>query len=143
MFNQSRRLLAIAVVSLFLLPLLAACGGSKAVNVSAGTASNTYTFELSQNSAPAGDVTFHITNNAASETHEFVVVRTDLPADQLPLNADGDVDEDQIDGVDEVEDITPGQSQDLTVNLTPGHYALICNLPDHYGQGMHIDFTVN
>jgi uncharacterized cupredoxin-like copper-binding protein len=142
MLIQSRKALAV-VVGLLLLPLLAACGGSKAVNVSAGTPSETYTMTLSQSSAAAGDVTFHVTNNAAAETHEFVVVRTDLAADSLPLNADGNVDEDQIDGVDEVEDIMPGESKDLTVNLTPGHYALICNIDEHYGQGMHIDFTVN
>ena len=31
----------------------------------------------------------------------------------------------------------------VTLSLTPGHYALICNIPGHYSSGMHTDFTVS
>jgi uncharacterized cupredoxin-like copper-binding protein len=143
MSGKWRKIIVYSVFSIFLVPLLAACG-SKGVGVSLGTPEETYTMELDQSSAKAGEITFHLTNNAQSETHEFVIVRTDLQADSLPLNEDGSlVPEDQINVIDEAEDIEPGNSQDLTVNLEPGHYALICNIEDHYAQGMHADFTVN
>ena len=44
--------------------------------------------------------------------------------------------------IEEVEDIAPGVSQKLALDLAPGAYAVICNLPGHYGQGMHATFTV-
>jgi uncharacterized cupredoxin-like copper-binding protein len=28
----------------------------------------------------------------------------------------------------------------LTLDLTPGHYAVVCNLPGHYAAGMRQDF---
>lgn len=143
MNRKTQKILALSVLCLFLIPLLAACGGSNSVDVTEGTPDQTYVLQLSKDSAKSGEVTFHVTNNASSETHEFVIVKTDQSADSLPLDADGNVDEDQIDVVDEVEDLEPGNSEDLTVNLPAGHYALICNLPDHYAQGMHADFTVN
>jgi uncharacterized cupredoxin-like copper-binding protein len=143
MSAKVRKLLILSIVSIFVLPLLAACG-SKGVDVSLGTPDQTYVMQLSQTSAKAGEITFHLTNNAASETHEFVIINTDLQADSLPMNEDGTlVLEDQINAVDEAEDIEPGDSVDLTVNLPPGHYALSCNLENHYAQGMHADFTVN
>jgi uncharacterized cupredoxin-like copper-binding protein len=143
MNNKTRKFLALSVLCLLLIPLLAACGGSNAVDVTEGTADQTYVMQLSKDTAKAGEVTFHISNNAASETHEFVIVKTDQDAGSLPMDSEGNVDEDQISVVDEAEDIEAGASTDLTVNLEPGHYALICNLPDHYGQGMHADFTVS
>ena len=85
-------------------------------------------------SAPAGEVTFDITNDAG-QTHEFVVFKTDLAPDQLPTDENGDV--------DEVEDIEGGSTKSLTVNLDAGSYVLICNLPGHYAQGMHAGFSVS
>lgn len=76
--------------------------------------------------------------------HEFVVVRTDLPADQLPLDEDGtEVDEDAVDAVGEVEDVDPGTTQDLVLTLAPGNYVAFCNIENHYGAGMHVAFTVH
>ena len=31
----------------------------------------------------------------------------------------------------------------VTVTLAPGHYELVCNLPNHYADGMHQDLTVS
>src|SRR5262245_42348944 len=44
-------------------------------------------------SAPAGDVTFRVTNTGPEDTHEFVVFKTDLAPDALPTASDGSVDE--------------------------------------------------
>ena len=96
------------------------------------------------NSAPAGELTFNITNDA-TQTHEFVIFKTDLSADELPTNTDGDVDEEGegVEHIDEVEDITSGSTSTLAVNLDAGSYVLVCNLPAHYRQGMHVGFMVS
>ena len=44
-------------------------------------------------SAPAGEVTFNVTNKGPEDVHEFVVFETDLAPDALPTVADGSVDE--------------------------------------------------
>ena len=41
-----------------------------------------------------------------------------------------------------VEDIAGGRSKKLSLNLSKGHYVLICNLPGHYAAGMRADLTV-
>ena len=88
----------------------------------------------------AGDITFGIQNEGPS-VHEFVILRTDDAPDALPVE-NGLIPEDQIDLVDEAEDIAPGTDTSLSANLQPGSYVLVCNLPAHYGAGMHAAFTV-
>ena len=133
-----RKVAAVVVMILFVLPMLIACGGGAPAPGTINVDEVTYGISLSSNTAPAGNVTFHVKNNATDQQHEFVVVQTDTPADKLPLDADGNVNED----LGEAEEIDPGTSKDLTLNLPPGHYVLMCNLPGHYAQGMHLDFTV-
>ena len=72
-------------------------------------------------------------------------LQTDLAADQLPTDDNGDVDEEGegVTLVDEIEDIQGGSSESLTVNLDAGSYVLICNLPGHYQQGMHTSFSAS
>src|SRR5215475_4561985 len=124
--------------SLLVVLLLAGCGEPRAV-----TATLTDTaIQVSSNTLPAGPITFHITNTSAAELHEFVVIRTDLNADQLPLDADGNVAEDQLSSPGEKGDIAAGQGGDLTLTLPAGRYMFICNQPGHYKAGMHTVFTV-
>jgi len=88
-------------------------------------------------------VTFHV-KNAGTQVHEFVVVRTELAADKLPLASGAPEVNEEAAGlavVDEVEDLAAGAAADLTVTLEAGHYVVICNVPGHYGLGMHTDFT--
>ena len=112
-----------------------------------GTVSATladYSITLDQDSAPAGDVTFEVANEA-EQIHEFVVLQTDLAADALPTDDAGDVNEAGDPGivlVDEIEDIEGGATPTLPVTLDAGSYVLICNLPGHYAEGMHTGFTV-
>jgi uncharacterized cupredoxin-like copper-binding protein len=138
MFPSNRGILVCIVVGLLALPLLTACGGPSAVTATLTDTS----IQLSSSSATAGDVTFHITNTSAAETHELVVIQTDLPADQLPPGADNNIDEEKLTSMGEKGDILLGQSADLTLKLPAGHYLLICNLPGHYQAGMHADFIV-
>ena len=83
---------------------------------------------------------FRIENRGPS-THEFVVVRTDVPAGGLPLGPDGlRVDEDSplLHHTGELDEVQLGSSGTLVLRLPPGHYALICNLEGHYLGGMHL-----
>lgn len=91
-------------------------------------------------SAPAGSVTFAVTNSG-TQVHEFVVVKTDTKADALVV-VDNKIDESVLTPVDEIEDIAVGAAPTLTVDLDAGHYVLLCNIETHYAQGMHADFDV-
>jgi uncharacterized cupredoxin-like copper-binding protein len=136
MSRISGKVVSLGVV-LLLLPVLVGCGPKK-IDVSM----TSYAIAPSVDTMNAGDVTFHITNSATDQAHEFVIVQTDLAAGQLPVDVNGDVDEEQVTVVDEVEDLQPAAVQDLSVNLAGGHYVLMCNQPGHYKQGMYLDFTV-
>ena len=86
---------------------------------------------------PAGTVTLSV-SNIGPTTHEFVVVRTDLPDGELPIGADGlSVDEDRLDDVDEIEGVEDGSTEQMTVRLEPGRYVFFCNFEGHYLAGMH------
>jgi uncharacterized cupredoxin-like copper-binding protein len=107
---------------------------------------------LSSTTVSPGEITFNITNDGDKE-HEFVVRRTDLQSDDLPLNDDGEVSEDapeltEVGDPSELAEIQPGSTDNtLTVNLEPGHYVIFCNLHVedliHYQKGMHVDLTVS
>ena len=98
---------------------------------------------LDKKSVKAGKVTFDVSNISKDELHEFLVVKTKLAADKLPMNADGTrVDEGKLKNVHELSDLNPGKSGTITLNLTPGHYVLFCNQPGHYTGGMEGNFTV-
>jgi uncharacterized cupredoxin-like copper-binding protein len=144
--------------------ILAACSssaspsGSTAPDESAGADGTTvevtlqeFAIVLGETSAPAGTVTFAVTNDGPDLIHEFVVIRTDLAAADLPVDdTTGAVDEsgDGIEVVDELEDVEVGSTVELTVDLEAGAYVLICNIdegtPDtsHYHNGMRAAFTV-
>jgi uncharacterized cupredoxin-like copper-binding protein len=95
---------------------------------------------------PAGATTFSVTN-VGTIPHEFVVLSTDTPAADFPIDSfEGEpnrIDEDTAGAnVGETGDMEPAATKLLTIDLKPGHYAFVCNLPAHYGLGMHVDFTV-
>lgn len=123
-----------------ILIILSACGASGSITANLSDTA----IQLSRGTASAGKVTFTITNATTSgQKHEFVIVQTDLAADQLPKNAEGLVDEEKLTSFGEQGDIEPGKTVDLTVELHPGRYLMICNLPGHYNAGMHTEFNVS
>ncbi|MBI3997421.1 MAG: cupredoxin domain-containing protein [Armatimonadetes bacterium] len=73
-----------------------------------------WAFEPSPLQVRAGRVTFHIRNEGGVE-HNFVIE-----------NAPGA----------DVEAIRSGEAKQLTVDLTPGDYTAICNIPGHREAGM-------
>lgn len=126
-----------------------ACSGG-----SGGTVEVSLTeFDIRPNpaSADGGEITFDV-SNAGEETHEIVIVSTDLASGDLPTADDGSFDEEQVEVVDEIEDMEAGASEQLTVDLEPGAYVLACNVVEeeengeteaHYAEGMHKSFEVD
>jgi len=92
----------------------------------------------------AGYVTFRVHNTGAS-THEFIVARTDVAADALPLQKnDISVNEDssRIHEVGSLSEIRLNATRNLTLKLPAGNYVLFCNLSGHYRGGMYTLLTV-
>ena len=136
--------------------ILSACsnsGGSTGATVTATL--KEWEIKLSSTDIAAGDVMFNFTNNGDKE-HEFLIRKTDLQADSLPIVASGE-DKDRVDeesseltevgNPSEIAVIPPGTTGlSLRVTLEPGHYVVFCNLHVedlfHYTKGMHAEFTV-
>lgn len=96
----------------------------------------------SMTSVAGSDVLFRV-HNAAPVTHEFVIVPTDLPADALPLAADGlSVDEDAFHPAGEISEVPAGTTATLELRLPAGRYVVFCNLEGHYLGGMHHELQV-
>ena len=138
------RIRSVALPAILLALLTIAATACSKDSGKVGVTEKDFSITLDSSSADAGEVTFEVTNDGPS-THEFVVFRTDLAAADLPTADDGTVDEEGqgVEAIDEIEDITNGSTQSLTVNLDAGKYVVICNLPGHYAQGMHASFTAS
>ena len=103
-------------------------------------------------SVPAGSVTFNATNIGPMDPHELVVVKTDIPAAELPTREDGAFDEEAegVEVIGEIEEFDVGLTESLTLELAPGSYVLLCNLVEeedgameaHYQMGMWVEFEV-
>jgi uncharacterized cupredoxin-like copper-binding protein len=84
----------------------------------------------------AGTVRFEATNHSGSLVHELAILRV--------------VADDSLEPLGEIEDIAPGDSGAITVELEPGRYQLACLLvpgeagstTDHYSEGMWTVLTV-
>jgi iron uptake system component EfeO len=118
-----------AVVAI--VPVLAACGTESTKSSGDGegdarslTVSSTEdACELSATEAPAGTLTFDVTNNGSQVTEFYL-----LGEDGLRIVA-------------EVENIGPQNTAPLTVNAPAGDYVTACK-PGMKGEGIRADFTV-
>lgn len=148
--RHARLIAAIGFAAIGVAALLGACAADE--GESAATIDVTlqeWAVVVSDDSAPAGEVTFSITNDGPEDVHEFVVFMTDLDVEALPTDDTGAVDEEAegIAVIGEVEDVAVGDSAELTVTLEPGSYALVCNIYSededeaHYQMGMRTAFT--
>ncbi len=91
-----------------------------------------------------------VAENMGWRTHELVILplRARSPAGQR-IPADGKVDEKGSMGEASAscaagsgEGISAGAVGWTTVTLPPGRYVLVCNLPNHYADGMHQELDV-
>jgi uncharacterized cupredoxin-like copper-binding protein len=150
--RSAARATALAASALVVMVVLPACGGGESGGPVAITLQE-FAVSADPASVPAGSVTFDVTNDGPDDVHEFVVIATDLGPTELPVDADGAVEEggEGMEVVDEIEDIPVGESPTLTVDLEAGNYVLICNilqeepngtLEAHYAEGMRTGFTV-
>lgn len=144
---------------LFIVPLalvaalaLPACSDDGGVSVTL----DEFSVGLHQSSAAAGDVALEVANEG-SEDHQFIVIKTDLEPDALPLTPDGSVDEggEGIEEVGRVDRIDPGGSSILNLKLEPGSYVFFCNIVEtgeeegeegeflsHFALGERTKFTI-
>jgi iron uptake system component EfeO len=122
--------LTLTAAALIAVPLLAACtendssagadtGDARALTVN----SSADACEVSATSAPAGTLTFDVTNTGSQVTEFYL-----LGEDGLTIKA-------------EIENIGPNISRKLTVNAAPGKYVTACK-PGMTGDGIRADFTV-
>jgi len=128
MSRTARASLAAAALAL---PLLAACvpnaqpgqGASSGAPGALTVSSTADACELSSSTAPSGTLTFTVTNDGSDVTEFYL------------LGEDG------LRVVSEVENIGPGLSRDLVVQVRPGTYWAACK-PGMVGDGIRSEFTV-
>lgn len=151
------RLVIAALAATLLVIVAAGCGDNKTTTstpaaTSATTGSSTvnavmkeYSISPDKPVVAAGSVKFNVTNKGKLE-HEFIVIKTDLAADKLPISkAHPDrIDEDahSLSVAGEIEELVPGESDNKTFNLKPGNYTLICNIAGHYQAGQRVALKV-
>jgi uncharacterized cupredoxin-like copper-binding protein len=136
--NQARRRRRGPIVWAALLVVLSSCSGAgrDASWSTVGVTLNDFSINTSALTVKSGGVTFDIYNKGPT-THEFVVVRTPLRDDQLPIAADGlSIDEEALALVGEISDVHVWTDYTLELRLSPGRYVLFCNLDGHYLGGM-------
>jgi uncharacterized cupredoxin-like copper-binding protein len=101
-------------------------------------------------SVRAGEVTF-VVQNRGWRTHELVVLplAAGVSAGQRVPSAEGKVDEagslgeaSRSCGAGSGEGIGSGSTGWVTITLAAGHYELVCNLRNHYANGMRQELVV-
>ena len=103
----------------------------------------TMSVEVDKKTVKFGRVTFNVTNISKETIHELIVSPIKDASETLPyINNENRVDEEHGSHLGEVSELEPGQSGALTVTLKPGMYALFCNIPNHYMDGMWTLLTV-
>ena len=96
-----------------------------------------FKIEADKFAVPTGMVTFKVTNASDHMEHEMLVIPIADMETPLPYNdAENRVDEEAAHAAGEVAELAEGATGELTVDLKPGLYALICNIPGHYAGGM-------
>lgn len=121
-----------------------------------------YFVKVDPKKVKAGKVTFQATN-VGEKYHEFIVYRNkdNIAPTALPINKENEAALNEADIIGEApyatppivpEDKKPGDADhrirsggwgaELTVDLKPGNYILLCNLEDHYVTGQATAFTV-
>ena len=143
MFHGGRTRMSVAVVLLGIGLVAAGCGDSGGSDGGGGEGPQItlrdFAIEISETGFQPGSVTFEARNEGPS-VHEFEVFSGGT-GEGLEVSS-GVADTESLVLIDELEEIAPGTSGSLTLDLQPGTYAVICNLPAHYEQGMHASFTV-
>jgi iron uptake system component EfeO len=116
---------AALIVTLLAVPALAACGGGSSgpsVKVTAGESS----CAVAKTSLAPGKTTFAVHNSGSKVTEVYVYAKSGSEFSKT---------------VEEAEDIGPGTSRELTVDLAAGTYEVACK-PGMTGNGIRTRITV-
>ena len=109
---------------------------TKAPNSRIGVSLESYSVKLDTGTGKKGPIQFSAINMSKTETHELAVLR---------VKSDG-----TFENTGEIEDIAPGKSGDVVLDLPAGKYVLACliapgeagSTQDHFKLGMRTDFTI-
>jgi uncharacterized cupredoxin-like copper-binding protein len=93
-----------------------------------------YWIRPSSTTVSAGKITF-TARNVGQVEHELMVERT-----PIEMDAPGQPNEEAAQGM--IEDMAPGQSGKMTLNLRPGTYMLFCNVAGHFAAGQFTTLRV-
>lgn len=143
MSRRTFTLLACTAVTLFA-PALAAASEPSKVLVELSDGSNGHmSLKLSPARVPAGPVEFTVKNESANLVHEFLFARRPKADKALPYDKKTQqVQEDDIKGLEGVEDLRPRETVTAQFTLGNGRYVVFCNEPGHYVDGMRAEFDV-
>ena len=83
-------------------------------------------------------------SNVGVAAHELLVFQSDLDPSAYPTDKAGDIVEDGpgVNLLSDGDNIDPGGTQTRTIDLAPGKYLFVCNIPSHFKQGMFTVVTV-
>jgi len=82
--------------------------------------------------------------NTGVVQHEILIFKSNLAPSAYPMDAKGDINEEGkgVTLVSDGENIDPAGSQVRQIDLTPGKYLFVCNIPGHFKAGMFTVVTV-
>ncbi len=103
-----------------------------------------YFFDPKNVTVSAGDVKI-TAPNTGKVLHELVLLKTNKDPGSFEVSG-GEVDEKALEdsGIEipgEIADVEPGKTKSATLKLAAAKYAMICNVPGHYEQGMYGSVT--
>ena len=107
-----------------------------------------WSIKPSVTSAKAGAVTFNIQNTGPAQSHEFIILKTDIAPEGLPTLKDNSLDEEGngITSPGESKVLGVGKTQTITVSMTPGKYVFVDNIVQrglvHWEKKAYATFTV-
>jgi hypothetical protein len=128
--------------------LFTGCRGDSARDVEVSLAE--WTIGVSPEVMKAGRVRF-TASNQGSRPHEFVLLKSDLSPDLLPMQ-DGRVALEQLTVAAKSDPFAAREKLEVSIDVSPGKYLLICSLTEspsggvllsHYQEGMAASFLVN
>jgi uncharacterized cupredoxin-like copper-binding protein len=91
----------------------------------------------------AGKSTFSI-SNAGTIPHELLIFKSDLAPTAYPTDGAGGIIEEGggVDLMSDGDNIDPAGTQSRSIDLAPGTYLFVCNIPAHFKSGMFTVVTV-
>ena len=116
-----------------------ASGAVAAQNGKVTVTTTEYAFAPTAITAKAGKLKLTLSNKGQA-VHEMVVLKTGQAASAMKVGSSARVSESA--SVGEVSETAAGATKSTTLDLKPGKYVYVCNIPGHYSDGMYGTLTV-